>query len=186
MNYLKKIIVALLTLAAFNCGAAENNECCGNHLYLSGFGGFNIWEQNKNNVGLTSGLALGYRFDTNIRIEAEFAYRYNPTHVYHLRIRENTYSVMGNLYYDFDLGCAWVPYIGGGAGYQYTESCGRYYSFFHEYKWKQTKESICYQGIAGISLAVFEKTHLALEYRAFASKHCFRDHSVVVSFKQFF
>ena len=75
------------------------------------------------NLAVGYGLGNGFRFE----IEGDFA-RSDVRHVLGTRFPTassgtvRTWGVMGNALYDMDIGASWVyPYIGLGAGYQWTK-----------------------------------------------------------------
>lgn len=110
----------MLMLLAFIVTAGTEligSECCVQGIYVGGFGGFNFLQNPNDNTGITGGLSIGYKFENNIRIEAEAACRYNSIHLNDHKFINKTFSLMGNAYYDFNLRCAWIAYIGIGGGY---------------------------------------------------------------------
>ncbi len=171
-------------------------------LYVGGFGGVDFLQNIhgrdsegnklvniKSKMGYHVGAAIGYKFADAFRLEAEIGYRnsqvrkINKEDVKSLKIRNSTYTYMANAYFDFDLDCDFVPYIGGGAGYAQNRAS-------LEVK-KDTDlvfkgNGFCYQGIAGLSYRICDKTHAALEYRYFASKKHLKDHTVAINLKRYF
>jgi OOP family OmpA-OmpF porin len=80
----------------------------------------------ESDVGAAVVGSLGYGFGNGLRTEVEGNGRYG-----HARVKPNavngsgegdSYGVMGNVLYDFDIGQNWVyPYVGVGGGYQWYE-----------------------------------------------------------------
>lgn len=101
----------------------------------------NVHWENKFKTGVDLNLALGYRFLSCFRGEAEFYYQnFNrkitgtygwreidpTTDTVHQEIKGNrstptstraqVYALMANLYYDVNMHCNWTPFIGAGLG----------------------------------------------------------------------
>jgi OOP family OmpA-OmpF porin len=80
----------------------------------------------ESDVGAAVVGSLGYGFGNGLRAEVEGNGRFN-----HVRVRPRTpggsgdgdsYGVMANVLYDFDIGQNWIyPYVGVGGGYQWFE-----------------------------------------------------------------
>jgi len=80
----------------------------------------------ESDVGAAVVGSVGYGFGNGLRTEVEGNGRFN-----HVRVKPRTpggsgdgdsYGVMGNVLYDFDIGQNWVyPYVGVGGGYQWYE-----------------------------------------------------------------
>lgn len=188
---MRKILFVLFTItsAVFNLHGNENDNV---GLYVGGFGGVNFFtsprygtEQFQNN-GLVGGLTFGYKFETNIRVEAEFACRHNPfrvkSHLQNMNVDSTVYSIMGNVYYDLPTICSCTPYVGFGFGAARRES---QFKLNHE-KATLTEEHNGYQGMVGVSRKAWENADLGLEYRQFYFKDKRHDHAVLVSLKQYF
>jgi len=62
------------------------------------------WSGGSEKDGIVAGAGIGYHFNDMLRadIRADF---------------DGIDSVLGNLYFDFDTGSAFTPYLGAGAGY---------------------------------------------------------------------
>ena len=74
-------------------------------------------------TGAMATAAIGHNFE-NLRIEGEFAYMQNDVSslkAFGVGVDASgdvsTASLMANVYYDFDTGSKWKPFIGAGAGY---------------------------------------------------------------------
>ncbi len=151
--------------------------------YISLGGGVNFMQQEsvksapsgtnlQLNTGATGVLAGGWGFGNGIRAELEFDYRYNglnkvssPFGSATLNGNEQKYGPMVNVYYDFNgLTPMFVPYIGGGVGFQWaTENInppgGPNTS--------HTKGDFAYQAILGAAFPIPSMPALAVtaEYR---------------------
>ena len=171
-------------------------------LYVGGFGGVDFLQNIhgrdnqgnrlvniKSKMGYHVGAAIGYKFGDAFRLEAELGYRnsqvrkINNISVQSQKIRNSTYSYMANAYFDFDVGCDFVPYIGGGAGYAQNRAA---LAIRKDSDLVFKDNGFCYQGIAGISVRIFDKTQAALEYRYFATKNHLKDHTVAINLKRYF
>lgn len=90
--------------------------------YLSGYGGFNWLDTDcspiQTRTGYIVGVELGWRLCNGFRFEVEGAYRNNRKNTNTHSRHTQTYSVLGNILYDFEgFGCYSIaPYIGAGAG----------------------------------------------------------------------
>ncbi len=183
---MKKLILALLTVAT----TLQGYVCEDTGFYVGGFGGPNFLREPSNNIGLTGGLTVGYKYFHHDRIEIEAACRYNSSHLYYEKYQNLTYSLMANLYYDFVINCNIIPYIGFGAGYVYTKADWKEnminhqfsgYSYLHE-----RSSRIAYQGMIGFESEAWMHTHIGIEYRAFFRQKDLRDQSVLVTLKNYF
>jgi OOP family OmpA-OmpF porin len=71
----------------------------------------------KTDVGVAALASIGWGFGNGLRAELEFNYRYNAFRG--VSGKEQKYGPMVNVLYDFNgISPAFVPYIGGGVGYQ--------------------------------------------------------------------
>lgn len=146
--------------------------------------------------GFMVGAAFGYRFCPGFRVEEEYSYR-------HARIRDfksqrgdlsgvsrrhacahaQISAVLVNLLFDIPFSyCAFVPYLGGGAGYGWkTGRSGRGKvsdeEVFDEnqtpivknhHHRRRIRGGFAWQGIAGITFPFTCNTDIALEYRYFS------------------
>jgi OmpA-OmpF porin, OOP family len=128
--------------------------------------------------GFNGVLSVGYGFGNGLRVELEGSYGTSRIRQYHGTSfptaaggDQDTYGVMGNVLYDFDVGMPWmVPYVGVGGGYKWTELKG-----FHAYNVNapfrlgvdDTVGNFAYQGILGAAFPIESVPGLALtaEYR---------------------
>ena len=133
----------------------------------------------KYDIGGTGVASIGYGLGNGVRVEIEGDYRYNQVKnvtgggvsTSSGGYQEN-YGAMANALYDFDLGIpALFPYVGVGAGYQYTHwknvnvsdtSTGSF-----NVAATDTFGNFAYQGIVGVAYPVAPLPGLSatLEYR---------------------
>ena len=83
------------------------------------------------NTGFSMAASIGYAFSAGLFLEAEANFAENDIDIFTRSgfaegddpgIR--SYGVMGNVFYDFDTGSRWAPYIGGGAGIAVVDLLG--------------------------------------------------------------
>lgn len=73
-------------------------------------------------TGFALGGFVGYDTGTGVRVEGELTYRSNDLDGFSLLPGVpfdggiDSLSLMGNVFYDFNTGSAWSPYVGGGLG----------------------------------------------------------------------
>ena len=108
-------------------------------LYISGALGAN-WMSNPSSNGLSADMktgwvglgAIGWGFGNGLRAEVEGNYRSNEINGWNTSAQVSkggggtiqSYGVMVNALYDFDIGSAFVPYLGAGVGWAQTELSG--------------------------------------------------------------
>ncbi len=138
----------------------------------------------SNGIGVYA--ALGYDWGNNWRTEAEFGYRNNdidqidpdgpgfsgwPTGT--INGDTKTYSIMGNLIYDFRNDSAFTPYLGVGAGLGVVDAdivgsnAAGAPTAPLTIAYGGSKAALAYQGIAGIAVELSEGLSLDLSYRYF-------------------
>lgn len=163
-----------------NDGTGPNN---------TGVGAFIFDSAADYDKGIGVYAALGYDWGNNWRTELEFSYRNNDID----QIDRNagfsgfapseisgdskSYAVLLNALYDFDLGNAFTPYIGGGfgiasinhsiAGASATGAPGTP-NLSIAYG-NSNDVAVAYQGIAGLAVALAEDLTLDLSYRYFGT-----------------
>lgn len=204
---MKKYVMAIFAIAASFAGAnlqadvcCSENDYCSENFYLGGFGGVNfldnihVKEDRENDIkefhvkfkpGFVGGVAMGYKFQDYLRLEAELSFRRNPIKDAPSRskVTTETYAVLGNLYFDVDTGSCYGLYFGGGLGWARNRAqvhADRSLSISAE------GSSLAFQGIAGISYRICYRTDLGFEYRYFGSKSEIRDQTIGVSLKHYF
>jgi opacity protein-like surface antigen len=121
-------------------------------------------------TGFSIGAALGYKFTKHFRLEADLGYRQSDVD----KITGfavplggsgdmSTLTVLGNAYYDFDLGIPIVPYIGVGIGLgvvdvNTSDSANRV-------SVNDSATTFAWNLMAGISYGLFDNVDLDLGYR---------------------
>ncbi len=163
-------------------------------LYVGGGAGFNIQQSQferpssalgtpgyKTNfdIGGTGVVSLGYGLGDGFRVEIEGNYRYDHVNRFSggpVPVTEATgayqaqYGVMGNVLYDFPIGAIVYPYVGIGAGYEWTKlnnyqvTANDGSSFTRS---NDTEGNFAYQAIVGVAYPVQAMPGLSLtaEYR---------------------
>ena len=132
-------------------------------------------------LGFGGVISLGWGFGNGLRIEGEASYRQNtadrwsanqPAGVGAVTFtgvggRAETYGLMLNLLYDFDIGLGITPYIGGGVGWMWNAYSIRGLFGATAERLTGTGNNFAYQAIVGAALPVGEVPGLALtaEYR---------------------
>jgi opacity protein-like surface antigen len=153
-------------------------------------GGFAILPPTSYDIRYDSGfggvLSVGWGFGNGLRLEAEGSYRRNspnrwtgdqPGRIDFYNItgvdgRAETYGLMLNLLYDFDIGLGFTPYVGGGVGWMWNAYSirGRFVRGPSESYGEHlmgTGNNFAYQAILGAALPIAEAPGLSLtaEYR---------------------
>jgi outer membrane protein OmpA-like peptidoglycan-associated protein len=111
---------------------------------------------------------LGYAWHNGIRAEGELAYaRANANKVNGVTEnsgRINNLDVMANLYYDFQTGTRWTPYIGAGIGLAGVDAdhIGR---LNNGGALNDSQFEFAYQGIAGVAYELSDHWALQADYR---------------------
>jgi opacity protein-like surface antigen len=198
---MKKFLFSLLFLTFMNASMYSNEsesfyESEGFYdlegFYASGFGGVDLLSTHghsyfKPGTGFLGGIAGGYKFCNNIRIEGELSYRqdrwkirkfwgydYYPASTF--RCKVNNIALMANALYDFDVHPQWTPYLGGGIGYVHSFWKSRY-----------KRDDVALQAIAGISYSLCPKMDIGLEYRLLCMGTCsMYNNSFIISIRKFF
>ena len=98
---------------------------------------------------------IGYGFSNGFRAEGELSYRKNDLDV-PTNNETTATSLMANLYYDFNRGGRWQPYVGIGAGYTQVDIEG-----------SDDDSSWAWQAMAGIGYELNDRTTLDVGYRFF-------------------
>ena len=149
----------------------------------------------KTHIGPAVVASVGYGLGNGLRLEVEGSYRYNPLSGLdsgnpgsNLGGKEQKYGAMLNVLYDFNgLTPMFVPYVGVGAGYQWTQinnphGNGNFGPFPSTFAGSTHREgSIAYQAILGAAVPVPAIPGLAFtaEYR-FMGLTDNRDYPVLV------
>jgi outer membrane protein OmpA-like peptidoglycan-associated protein len=141
----------------------------------SGFGGGH--GTLNENIGFDAVMSLGYALGNGMRFEVEGNFRRNgiggftAPAVTAATGTVRTYGVMANALFDMDIGSPWVyPYLGGGAGYQWTKLAGAAFTnpaTGFAYSTDDTQGGFAWQAMAGLSFPVPNTPGLSVtaEYR---------------------
>ncbi len=117
----------------------------------------------------TQHLGLGYGFGKGLRLEGEFAHRYNDFEG-SSSIREgggaHAWSGMINGFVDFTLGPV-MPYLGVGVGYAQVTASASTPSLAQSFD--DSDSGFAYQGLAGLALPISERLKLDVGYRYFSA-----------------
>lgn len=128
----------------------------------------------ESDTGLAFGIALGYGFDNNMRIEGELAYQKNDVDkigAFGVSVDANgdtsSLAFLLNGYYDFVNDSALTPFISAGIGFAKVEIND--FSVMGVTLGSEDDTVFAYQVGAGVGYAVTEKTTLDLKYRYFGT-----------------
>lgn len=174
-------LVAGLALSAGSARAADYEGA-----YISLGAGWNVLldSDTRSPVGVTNEIdfddgfagtgAVGYATGTGWRGELEVGYRDNDVDAISgvgaaapFTGDFSTWSIMGNLLYDFNTGWALTPYLGAGVGMARisADNVGTVLTT----SINESDSVIAYQGIAGLSYALTPRLDLDLSYRFFGT-----------------
>ncbi|WP_191085922.1 OmpA family protein [Roseococcus microcysteis] len=145
MSFKKALLAA--TVLSLPVAAAQAQTMPVTGLYVGAGVGANFLEgrssavapgvrvSNSDNIGVVAVGSVGWGFGNGIRAEIEGSFRWNEPHRYAINaVRAGSvsgnryqYGVMGNAFYDIPLGMDFggfniTPYVGVGAGYQWTDN----------------------------------------------------------------
>lgn len=104
-----------------------------------------------------AGIGAGYAFQNGFRLEGEYSYRNNELEG--TGVEAPAHAVFANLYYDFNRGGRFEPYLGVGVGYLDQED------------YDDTPPSVdvdgglAYQALAGVAIGLTERLDLDVGYR---------------------
>ena len=98
-------------------------------------------------------VAFGYAFANGFRTDAELAYRSNE--VENFNEDAEVVSLMGNVFYDFNRGGRFQPYVGAGIGYGQLD--------FNSHD----DSGLAWQAMAGVGISVGDRTTIDVGYRHF-------------------
>ncbi|QLH35304.1 MAG: outer membrane beta-barrel protein [Parachlamydiaceae bacterium] len=115
--------------------------------------------------------ALGFYLSRQVRIEGEFAYRYNKLQrlryhgeSFHPKGHLETFSGLINAYYEIPICWCLIPYVGAGMDYAYTrDKVTQGYSFQGE----DSKSGMAWQVIGGAVYPLCFNLGVGFEYRFF-------------------
>jgi outer membrane protein OmpA-like peptidoglycan-associated protein len=100
---------------------------------------------------------IGYAYSNGFRLEGELAYRNNA--IEDSDVDVSATSAMANLYYDFNRGGRFEPYIGIGVGYGQVDV---------DLAALDDDSGFAYQALAGVAIGLTERLDLDVGYRYFA------------------
>jgi opacity protein-like surface antigen len=136
------------------------------------WGGALSHDEQKFKDGEVFRLAVGTRLSYGLRGEIEGAYRSNfvkncncDSVFFNLDGGVRTYSVMGNLFYDFKLGRI-QPFIGAGAGWAHLD-VDTNFTGFNFIQARGTDDRFAYQLMAGVAVPLGETVSLTARYTYF-------------------
>lgn len=196
---MNKIIMAMLVLLSTNlslCAQVNELEDNKNLGFYGGFlGGANFQHfENPDNksvkidadLGYIFGGFIGYKFCNNLRLAGEFTYANNNLNIRRtwdsvsfFKSVDRNLSFVTNVYYDFDLGTRWTPYIGFGFGYSRSDYNRRRESHL-------IYDNVVCNSIAGVAYQIHSNMDLGLEYRCQFTQEKSYNHSLVITTKHFF
>ena len=181
MNSRLSTLLAASAVGALIAGAplgANAQQTTG--LYVSGGFGVNWLQDVTSNgnggstdlsfkYGPAAAAALGYGLGNGFRTELELAYRRNNVDSSSRGASDGhaeTWSLLGNLLYDFNTGTAFTPYVGIGIGGARTsyDSVG---ALAGNRRADDSSVAPAGQAIAGVSYAIDQNLKLDLSYRYF-------------------
>jgi outer membrane protein OmpA-like peptidoglycan-associated protein len=162
--------------------------------------------------GIVAEAHLGFAFDTGLRLEGEFAYRYNGVdkvspYAGAGRGSMRDYAIMGNLLYDLPVDLPFRPYVGFGVGaadYTPYHIRGDGMPYFASGPGSGTAYPVyvggpdawgfAWQAIGGVAYDMTDNIALTLEYRYFervddhppAVRNDYEAHSVLVGVRYTF
>ncbi len=110
-----------------------------------------------------AGLGAGYGFQNGFRLEGELSYRQNDFSDFDGDAR--ALALMANLFYDFNRGGRFQPYLGVGVGGARVETEG----LVGPLSWDDDDTVFAYQGLAGVAIPLTERLALDIGYRYFAA-----------------
>ncbi len=138
-----------------------------------------------NGIGVYA--TLGHAFGTGMRAELEFSYRasditqidpdgagFSGLPAGSISGDTTTYAIMGNILYDFtDFNDRFTPYVGAGAGFASIDHniagslAGGAPTAPLSIAYGETKNTLAFQGIAGVAVGLAEGLALDISYRYF-------------------
>ena len=166
---LKNIMLAGAAAIALT-GAAAADTPAGFYLDLGAGGNWlQDFEGQDFDMGYYVGGAAGYKIDNGLKFEFEVAYRSNDFDLFRGKTAEvNSFSVMGNMLYDIDLGPGYSLSLGGGVG---TARVGFDSDFFSGKRdWV-----FAFQGLAEIEAMVSDDIGIFAGYNYFEANNAFDD-----------
>ena len=182
-------------------GIATLNDANNTRLAIDGYPPLDVEASSDNGFALSG--AVGYDFGNNWRLEGELAYRDNDldqTDVISpgafidllpegapqsLLLGKadadgdvSAITLMCNLYYDFDLGAGWTPYVGAGLGVAFISAESRPPAFGRQVV-NDDDTVFAYQLGAGIAYEVSPDLTVSLDYRYLATEDPSLESSII-------
>ncbi len=166
MQALKALLVAAaLSLLGAQAASAQ--------FYVGAHAGTNLTHEGERNdvdglsyePGGIVGAHLGYRLTPFLRIEGEATYRENDFDDFRgspITGDVSSWAFMGSVYFDFQTGTPWTPYVGAGAGVAVAtiDSGG-----------EDDDEVTAFQFGAGVAYDFTPNLALTLDYRLFGTEN---------------
>lgn len=174
--------------AVIAVGSINGPDATAGDIYFDAFGGVTVAQESdvdstifvtasggdqSYDPGFVVGAAAGYQFDFGLQVEGEIAHRRNgfddfsgtPTG----GVLSST-SFMANLWYEFDTGTAWHPFVGGGIGAALVGvedfTLGPAGASIQD----DSDVTLAYQLGAGVAYDLTENIALTAQYRFFAAE----------------
>lgn len=119
-------------------------------------------------LGIGGNGVAGYQFDNGIRIEGELAYRHNGADRFNNANTDgalSSFSILGNVIYEFDNPSGIYPYVGGGLGMSRVGADN--FSNLGGAALDDSDIVMAYQGLAGVAFALTPQLSLTAEYKYF-------------------
>jgi len=119
-------------------------------------------------LGMGGNGVAGYQFDNGVRIEGELAYRHNGADQFNNANTDgalSSFSMLGNLIYEYDNPSGIYPYIGGGLGAARVGADN--FSNLGGAALDDSDIVLAYQGLAGVAFALTPQLSLTAEYKYF-------------------
>ncbi|MFE0759077.1 OmpA family protein [Inquilinus sp. NPDC058860] len=113
----------------------------------------------QNDIGTTKLSYDSFRLNRFITVPGADDVKVN------IKGHERTIGLMANVYYDFEFGSPFVPYVGGGIGVGFNTWKVKAKDFNIDFEYDSPL--FAYQGIAGVSYYITPKLAANLEYRYF-------------------
>lgn len=184
---MKKISILFMSLIGFMPLQADE-WCCEPSFYGKIWSGANFLESTSNlgnhasyETGYLISGSFGYRFCSDFRVEAEYAYRRNAINKIRFFTEGNskrghfqTSSFMANLFWDTPLCGEFEGFLGAGIGYDYQQMHSSNDRVVFDQKWHH----FAWQLMAGLSYEVFCNTDIVVEYNYHQGGCNFQNHAI--------
>jgi OOP family OmpA-OmpF porin len=188
MNYRSALLVGALVATGLSLSSPSSAQMT-NGLYIAGGAGAN-WLRDSTitqpgsadrkysfETGDVEVLALGWGLGNGFRFEGEVGRRHSEVDTTSGSV--NSYSLMANGLYDFNVGLPIIPYLGLGVGAAQV--------YYNTVPLTGTSRNVndndvvlAYQGLAGVAYALTDTLKLDLSYRYMDTQHPkFRDNTGV-------